>query len=256
MMNSVSTTHGHLVHLGALALVVLLMIGVAAPAWQAARAEGPAAADAAPRMGPVKFFLASHGFIFGPLMLLIQISLLTLILLLAMGLRKGRAVPPAFVKAASAAAVERGVPGVVEVSRAHPSFVAHVLQAGVTQLGLGLDEARRGAGIMLEGLKGYYERVVRMLAMIGILSPLVGLAGTLLGAMLGLIEASRPDGTMASQALARGFAHSLVVLFHGVVLSVIAILAYTVFKNRLSRVALAAGSVSDHLLAQLHYRPH
>lgn len=82
------------------------------------------------------------------------------------------------------------------------------------------------------------ERALRWVGGIGMLSPLLGLLGTLLGMILGfmtLAQGGQVDGTI----LVIGMSHALVVLFEGIFLACIAIPAYVLFKNRLQRLTLA-----------------
>jgi biopolymer transport protein ExbB/TolQ len=91
------------------------------------------------------------------------------------------------------------------------------------------------------------------LALVGIVSPLLGLAGTLFGAILALIEVSRREVAPVQSHLAAGLAHPLIVVLHGVLLAVMATLVYTVFKNRLQRIAVTANAAVYGLLTQLHF---
>jgi hypothetical protein len=82
------------------------------------------------------------------------------------------------------------------------------------------------------------ERALRWVGGIGLLSPLLGLLGTLLGVILScmtLAQGGHVDGT----TVAIGMSHALVVVFEGIFLACIAIPAYVLFKNRLQRLTLA-----------------
>jgi hypothetical protein len=130
----------------------------------------------APAPSLFKHMLVSNGILFGPLMMFLALSLLTLILALAWGLRRT------------------------------PDNVAS------------------------------QERALRWVGGIGLLSPLLGLLGTLLGMMLMFMSLSR--GGRVDECLA-GMSHALPVLIEGLFLACIAIPAYVLFKNRLQRLTLA-----------------
>jgi hypothetical protein len=162
----------------ALALVGFLAHAPAARANEALP-EGVAA-------GPPSIFqhmLVSNGFLFGPLMLFLALSLLVLILALAWGLR--------------------GVSRVEDVS-----------------------DPKRWAP---------QERALRWLGGLGVLSPLLGLLGTLFGMMMLLMTVAR-NGHASGEMLAIGMSHALPVLVEGIFLACIAIPAYILFKNRLQRL--------------------
>lgn len=85
------------------------------------------------------------------------------------------------------------------------------------------------------------ERALRWVGGIGVLSPLLGLLGTLLGMMLMFMTLSQ-GGRVRSEELVLGMSHALPVLLEGIFLACIAIPAYVLFKNRLQRLTLAAHS--------------
>jgi MotA/TolQ/ExbB proton channel family len=156
---------------------------------KAAAAEG-AMPDAVAQ--PPSFFhhlLMSNGIIFGPLMLLLALSLVGLIGYLALGLR-------------TTARLESAA-------------------------------------------WGPQERALRWLGGIGLLSPLVGLLGTVLGAMLLFMAISRADAVASERMLYTGLSHGLSVLLEGLFLACIALPAYILFKNRLQRLRLATDRTGE-----------
>lgn len=82
------------------------------------------------------------------------------------------------------------------------------------------------------------ERALRWLGGIGLLSPLVGLLGTVLGVMLLCMAVSRSGAAVSDLVLITGLSHGLSVLFEGLLLACIALPAYVLFKNRLQRLRL------------------
>jgi hypothetical protein len=85
------------------------------------------------------------------------------------------------------------------------------------------------------------ERALRWLGGIGVLSPLLGLLGTLFGMMLMFMSLAR--GTHVSgETLVLGMSHALPVFLEGIFLGCIAIPAYILFKNRLHRLTLPIGA--------------
>jgi biopolymer transport protein ExbB len=199
----------------------------------------------------LSYLVQSLGYVFGPLLLLDAIVLAVLVVLLGVSLRGRRAVPRGLLDQA------RDLPAaqadaLVELGRRDGSFLGQMLAAGAARLCYGLEEARRAATITAERLQATGERRLRYLQMLSVLSPLLGLLGTLFGAGLGLLAAA--NGPLNGGMVAQGIAHSLVVTMHGLFLCLVAVFFYAVFKNQLSRVLHAASEAADDLLTRMHYQ--
>ena len=102
-------------------------------------------------MSFVQHLFVSNGFIFGPLMLLTGLALAGLIVSLAFGLRRGKAVGRNLVpRLAEAAAV--GPARMSELTQGNRSLLAEAVAAGVARLPHGLEEARHAvAGVVERG---------------------------------------------------------------------------------------------------------
>jgi biopolymer transport protein ExbB len=196
------------------------------------------------------YLLRSDGFIFGPLLMLNALGLLILVVWLALGLRTGQVIPSAFRNSGPVSPGASGTATLLAQGSAGRSLLGQALNAGVGRLPLGLPEARHAAALVAEGIKVSRERLIRYLAMIGILSPLIGLVGTLLGCILILREAAADRADMAQ--VASGVGYSLAVLMHGLILAVIAVFFYAIFKNRLNRLVSKANLLADDILTRLH----
>src|SRR5262245_12948153 len=243
---AVGRSHGRLVAALGLCLALLFVFAVAswqpayaqdAPAGGAQPAAGggdPAAAGgaAAPAGRPNLFWhiVKSAGIIFGPLLLLISIGLVALIVLLAMDLRMGVAIPPGFVEEFTDTVNKRQFKQAFDMARNDNSFVARVLTAGMGRLQYGIEDSREAAFNMVESVKASKESLIAYLATIGTLGPMLGLVGTVFGMIMAFMALSAPGSTPNAQALAKGISHALVVTLLGVALSVPAIFCHAIFR--------------------------
>lgn len=126
------------------------------------------------------------------------------------------------------------------------------MAAGISRLQYGLDEARDAAAAMLENLKARKDALLSYVAILGTLGPLIGLVGTVSGMIATFAELGR-GGTPRYDRLALGISHALNATLVGIFLSVLAIPAYSYFKNRLLRLILDADLLADDLLTQAFY---
>ena len=200
----------------------------------------------------VKHMISSVGLIFGIVLGLVSVALVTLVVLLVLELRMSSAVPPGFVEDFTETVNKRKFKEAYELAREDPSFVARVLAAGMGRLQYGIEDAREASFSMLESVKAGKEQLIVYLATIGTLGPLLGLVGTVFGMILAFMTLN--SGTQINaQQLAGDISHALVVTLLGIGMSVPAIFFHAFFKNRLTRLTHDAGNVADDLLTQMYY---
>jgi biopolymer transport protein ExbB len=196
--------------------------------------------------------LVSVGWVFGFILLFVSICLVALIVLLAMELRMGAAIPPGFVDDFTETVNKRRFKEAYEMAREDGSFLGRVLTTGMSRLQYGIEDAREAAFNMVDSVRAGKEQLVTYLATIGTLGPMLGLVGTVYG-MIKTFLVLALGGTPNPARLAEGISHALVVTLFGVGLSVPAIFAHAFFRNRLIRISLDTSNVADDLLTQMYH---
>jgi biopolymer transport protein ExbB len=242
----------------------VLFLGIVSPSFSPVygqEGDTPAAKtddakkDAADSKPPNLFWhiVKSAGIVFGPLLLLVSIGLVALIVLLAMDLRMGVAIPPGFVEEFTDTVNKRQFKQAFDMARNDNSFVARVLTAGMGRLQYGIEDSREAAFNMVESVKASKEQLVGYLATIGTLGPMLGLVGTVFGMILAFMELARPGSTPRPDKLADGISHALVVTLLGIGLSVPAIFTHAIFRSRLIRISMDVSNIADDLLTQMYH---
>jgi biopolymer transport protein ExbB len=228
------------------------------PAANADEKEAPKApaADsttAAPKQSIFMHIVKSVGLVFGLILLFISIGLVALVVLLAMELRMGAAIPPGFVEDFTDTVNKRRFKEAYEMARDDGSFLARVLTTGMSRLQYGIEDARESAFAMVESIKAGKEQLIAYLATIGTLGPMLGLVGTVWG-MIGAFRTLGAPGTTPNPArLAEDISHALSVTLLGIGLSVPAIFCHAFFRNRLIRISMDTSNVADDLLTQMYH---
>jgi biopolymer transport protein ExbB len=243
-------------------LFVFALFFLTAPAAHAQEGgggdEAAKSADAGKTETPKKgdnilmHILKSVGWVFGAVLLFVSIGLVTLIVLLAMELRMGSAIPPGFVEDFTDTVNKRRFKEAFEMAREDGSFLGRVMTTGMSRLQYGIDDAREAAFNMVESVKAAKEQLVTYLATIGTLGPMLGLVGTVWGMILSFMELGK-GGSPNPAKLAEGISHALVVTLLGVALSVPAIFCHAFFRNRLVRISMDTANVADDLLTQMYH---
>jgi biopolymer transport protein ExbB len=242
----------------------LFLLGFTASSTPTARAQGDGDKkdEKAPEKkeepkesaGPGIFIhiLKSVGFFFGSILLLISVALVALIVLLAMDLRFGVAIPPAFVEDFTDTVNKRQFKAAYEMARDDGSFLGRVMSAGMGRLQYGIEDAREAAFNQVEAMKASKDQFLTFLAVIGTIGPLLGLLGTVVGMIQTFQELATSD-RIEPKKLSIGISHALAVTLIGIGLSVPAIMFHGFYKNRLTRLSQDTANMADDLLTQMYH---
>jgi biopolymer transport protein ExbB len=214
------------------------------------KAEEKAGETALPSLP--EHLIKSAGWFFGPVLALVSICMVTLIVLLAMDLRPGLAIPSTFVDEFTDIVNKRQFKQAFELCKEDNSFLARVLTAGMARLQYGLEDAREASLNMVESIRAGKENLINYLGTIGTLGPMLGLVGTVFGMILAFMEMSSGKAPDAGK-LAGAISHALVVTLIGIAISVPAIFCHALFRNRLIRISWDASTLADDLLTQMYH---
>jgi biopolymer transport protein ExbB len=239
-------------------LVALFLCWAVLPAWAqdnppADAGAEPAAAARSDQVSMPIHMLRSIGLVMGSLLGLLSVSLVALVVLLAMDVRMGDSVPPAFVEEFTETVNKRRFKEAYELAKNDSSFVARVLTAGMARLQYGIEDARETAMNAVESIRAGKEQLTTYLATIGSLGPLLGLVGTvysMVGAMREMADRTKP---VDPHRMAEILSHGLVVTLVGIGIAVPAIFCHAFFRNRITRIAMETATVADDLLTQMYH---
>lgn len=140
-----------------------------------------------------------------------------------------------------------------ELASADESFLGKVLSAGLAKLSGGGDyphaiEAMQEVGEE-ENMK--LEHRLSYMALIGTISPMIGLMGTVQG-MISAFEtiATTATGAPKPTELAGNISTALFTTLAGLMIAIPAIAAYNILRNRIARLVLEVGIVSEGLMSR------
>jgi biopolymer transport protein ExbB len=137
-----------------------------------------------------------------------------------------------------------------ELAKNDESFLGQVLAAGMSKLSQGYDHAIEAMQEVGEEENMKLEHRLSYIALIGSISPMVGLLGTVDGMITSFsVIANSPTQPKPSE-LAAGIATALFTTLVGLVIAIPAIGIYNILKNRVSRLVLEVGIVSEDLLSR------
>ena len=98
-------------------------------------------------------------------------------------IRVARLAPPAVYAQLKDAFVSGNYPQAVQICVANPCYLTRIVQAGLERLGRGRDAAEKAMGEMTAKEINDLKSNINDLSVIGVVSPMVGLTGTVIGMM-------------------------------------------------------------------------
>jgi len=137
-----------------------------------------------------------------------------------------------------------------ELAKADESFLGQVLSAGLAKLSAGYSQAIEAMQEVGEEENMKLEHRLSYMALIGTISPMVGLFGTVHGMIASFqVIATSPSAPKPSE-LAQGISTALFTTLLGLAIAIPAIAAFNILKNRVSRLVLEVGILSESLMSR------
>ena len=126
----------------------------------------------------------------------------------------------------------------------------YVLAAALREAGNGLEQMERAMEEALDERSAKLYRKIEYLNIIGAVSPMMGLFGTVVGMIL-LFSAIHASNTFPSaQVVADRVAIALVATFWGLAVAIPSLSVYAVFRNRIDVLTSECAAGADRILAE------
>ena len=265
------TVEGRLRLLGLLLVPLTLLTGLflANPGFSLAQeVEEPAAAGpaaAAPAAAPaqsapqqqtlaqkslLKFYYEALGMFYTVVFLGISFAFVAILVMCALANRRDAICPVQLIETFEAHLNEKRYQEAYELAKNDESFLGKVLSAGLAKLSAGYAQATEAMQEVGEEETMKLEHQLSYIALIGTISPMVGLLGTVDGMVASFtVIASSPTQPKPSE-LAQGISMALITTLVGLWLAIPAVTVYGILRNRLQRMVLEVGIVSEGLMSR------
>ncbi len=195
----------------------------------------------------------------GPMVVFVWICLLatsvimvTFIIQLAISMRKPNLAPPPLVDSLRQLISSGNYQEAWETCNANKNYLANVLKAGLSRLGRGKD-AVEGA-LAEHGLREATLLRTRnsYLSVIGVVSPMIGLLGTVIG-MMGAFSVLGASGMGNPKELAGKISEVLLATASGLFIAIPAFVAYYIFRNMSQASIVYADDIVNSLMTDMPY---
>lgn len=195
------------------------------------------------------------GGIIGYIIIALSVVALTMVIMYIVQIRRNALAPPQQVEALDGLLARGDIAGALEycLHPEHDSFLTRILAAGLTRYqrsAFGAFEIKTTVEEAGEEQISRLYRATDVLSVIGTISPLLGLLGTVLGivgAFDTLSAGARPDHT----ALAGDISLALVATLLGLIVAIPCMALFTYFRNRIDALAAVTAGEIERLLLHL-----
>ena len=218
----------------------------AAPANNADAGGG----SAKPKQNLLSWVISSLGIGYLAIFLALSVTLVSLFVMNMLAARRDTLCPQELVDTFEEKLNDKDFQGAYDMARTDESVLGQVLSAGLAKLSRGYNKALEGMQEVGEEESMKLEHRLSYMALIGNLSPMIGLFGTVHG-MISSFQVIALGGASPKPAeLAEGISTALFTTLVGLAIAIPAIAAYNVLRNRVSRLLLEVGVTSENLMSR------
>jgi len=186
-------------------------------------------------------------------LLLLSAASIGLIGMMAMTNQRKSIVPPGVIEEVRVLVGNGKFREALELTRAEASFFSQIMHAGLREASHGFSAVIRNMEQTSDELTTRRLRQIEYLNILGQVSPMIGLFGTVYGMILafGAIVASGGDADPVQ--LAGGIGTALTTTFWGLVVAIPALAGYAIIRNKIDELTTEATIAAEELLNQ--FRP-
>jgi biopolymer transport protein ExbB len=164
--------------------------------------------------------------------------------------RRESILPVGLVEGFEAQMNEKKYQDAYELAKNDDSFLGQVLSAGLAKLSSGYQPAIEAMQEVGEEENMKLEHRLSYMALIGTISPMVGLLGTVQGMISSFSVIANSPTTPKPSELAAGISTALFTTLVGLFIAIPAIALYNILRNRVARLVLEVGIVSEGLMGR------
>jgi biopolymer transport protein ExbB len=225
----------------------------AAPAAAPAAAGNPPAAGDAPTKPEeslLSWFIGALGWPYVVTFFSISFVYISLLVMCILAARRESVCPEHLIEAFEEKLNEKDFQGAYDLASTDESVLGKVLSAGLSKVSKGYPKALEGMQEVGEDESMKLEHRLSYISLIGNISPMVGLLGTVDGMVRSFQVIATSGSTPKPAELAGGISTALITTLVGLLIAIPAILSYNLIRNRIVRLLLEVGMNSENLMSR------
>ncbi|MCH2117047.1 MAG: MotA/TolQ/ExbB proton channel family protein [Pirellulales bacterium] len=192
----------------------------------------------------------SLGWFYSVVFLLLSFSLVALFVMNLLTARRENIVPTQLIEGFEEHLNNKQYQEAYELAKNDDSFLGQVLSAGLAKLSAGYSPAIEAMQEVGEEETMKLEHKLSYMALIGTISPMIGLLGTVQGMIASFNVIAFATTAPKPKDLAEGIATALFTTLVGLSVAIPAIAANNILRNRIARLVLEVGIVSEGLMSR------
>jgi len=193
--------------------------------------------------------LIKKGGIVGYLIILLSVISLGLIIDYSITIRKSKILPSRDITALQTLIKNRNLKEVDKLDKDTASFLSKVTIAGLRESHLGYQSMIKAMEDAGEALASGIARKIEHLNVIGNISPMMGLLGTVIGMLRCFNEISHAAGAIEPKQLAGGIFEALITTCMGLIVAIPSLYSYAIFRNRIDEYTGEAALEAEQLVS-------
>jgi biopolymer transport protein ExbB len=237
--------------------LLLLVFGIVStltmstPSVAVAQEEGAESAEGAKEESSIlSWMFEALGYGYSIIFLGLSFTLVSLFIMNLLMARRDNVVPADLVESFEAHLDEKQYQEAYDLAKSDESFLGQVLTAGLGKLSAGYAQSIEAMQEVGEEESMKMDHRLSYLALIGTVAPMLGLFGTVDGMIRAFRVIATSDATPKPQDLAKGISTALFTTLVGLAIAIPAISAYNIMRNRVARLVLEVGILSEGLMGR------
>lgn len=167
-------------------------------------------------------------------------------------IRVARLAPPAVYAQLKDAFVSGNYPQAVQICGANPCYLSKIVQAGLERLGRGREAAEKAMGEVTAKEVNDLKSNINYLSVIGVVAPMVGLTGTVIG-MMKAFKTLGSSGAADPSKLSANISEVLFATAFGLFVAIPGFVLYYVFRNRITTVTVTVEQQIGNLFEEVPF---
>lgn len=228
------------------------VLGPTVAVAQDAEGGGDGASESAPKkeVRLIQWVFNALEWYYVVIFLLISFTFVALFVMNLLAARRDNVCPSHLVDGFEAHLNEKRYQEAYEMAKADESFLGNVLSAGLAKLSAGYAPAIEAMQEVGEEENMKLEHRLSYIALIGTISPMVGLFGTVDGMIRAFYTIAASGSTPDHVALANDISKALLTTLLGLGIAIPAIAVFNILRNRTQRLVLEVGIISEGLMSR------
>ena len=206
--------------------------------------------DKPKRVSYLTWAFKALGWMYSLIFLALSFTLVALFVMNLLTARRDNVVPVHLVEGFEAHLNEKRYQEAYELAKNDDSVLGQVLSAGLAKLSSGYSQAIEAMQEVGEEENMKLEHRLSYMALIGTIAPMIGLMGTVQGMISSFSVIANSTSAPQASELAEGISTALFTTLVGLGIAIPAIATYNILRNRVARLVLEVGILSEGLMSR------